>query len=85
MIPRSRTTFAGCPWRANCMATWLPSNVGKRANPDFKSLMPMAQDTRKPMFLLKPADGAIGGQAAAVQDCYAQFRDLALRISAEIP
>ncbi len=46
----------------------------------FKSLMPMAQDARKPMFLLKPADGAIGGHAAAVQDCYAQFRQLAERI-----
>ena len=49
----------------------------------FKSLMPMAQDARKPMFLLKPADGAIGGHATAVQDCYAQFRDLAQRILAE--
>lgn len=46
----------------------------------FKSLMPMAQDARKPMFLLKPADGAIGGHAAAVQACYGEFRDLAQRI-----
>lgn len=49
----------------------------------FKSLMPMAQDARKPMFLLKPADGAIGGHATAVQDCYVQFRDLAKRILTE--
>ena len=49
----------------------------------FKSLMPMAQDARKPMFLLKPADGAIGGHATAVQDCYAQFCDLAKRILTE--
>lgn len=46
----------------------------------FKSLMPMAQDARKPMFLLKPADGAIGGHATAVQDCYEQFGDLAQRL-----
>lgn len=46
----------------------------------FKSLMPMAQDARKPMFLLKPADGAIGGHAAAVQDCYDQFKRLALEV-----
>jgi cellulose biosynthesis protein BcsQ len=46
----------------------------------FKSLMPMAQDARKPMFLLKPADGAIGGHAIAVQDAFQQFKDLALRI-----
>ncbi len=48
----------------------------------FKSLMPLAQDARKPMFLLKPADGAIGGHAVAVQDCYQQFQDLAQRILA---
>ena len=29
----------------------------------FKSLMPMAQDARKPMFHLTAADGAIGGHA----------------------
>ncbi len=42
----------------------------------FKSLMPLAQDARKPMFLLKPADGAIGGHAGAVSECYAQFQSL---------
>lgn len=43
----------------------------------FKSLMPMAQDARKPMFHLTAADGAIGGHAGAVQDCRRQFRELA--------
>ena len=33
--------------------------------------------------LLKPADGAIGSHATAVQDCYKQFQALALRISIE--
>lgn len=47
----------------------------------FKSLMPLAQDARKPMFLLKPADGAIGGHGAGVAECYAQFRQLADRIA----
>lgn len=46
----------------------------------YKSLMPMAQDARKPMFLLKPADGAIGGHASAVSDCYLQFTNLAMKI-----
>lgn len=46
----------------------------------FKSLMPMAQDARKPMFHLTAADGAIGGHAGAVQDCGDQFRLLANRI-----
>lgn len=47
----------------------------------YRSLMPLAQDARKPMFLLRPADGAIGSHAEAVQDCYRDFRDLALRIA----
>jgi cellulose biosynthesis protein BcsQ len=44
---------------------------------DYRSLMPMAQEVRKPMFLLKPADGAIGGHQAAVQECYNDFAELA--------
>ncbi len=47
----------------------------------YRSLMPMAQEARKPMFFLKPADGAIGGHAAAVQACYRDFRELARRIA----
>ena len=46
----------------------------------FKSLMPMAQDARKPMFHLTAADGAIGGHSSAVQDCRRQFSMLATRI-----
>lgn len=46
----------------------------------YKSLMPLAQDARKPMFLLKPADGAIGGHLAAVKDCYDNFKTLAEEI-----
>ena len=47
----------------------------------YRSLMPLAQEARKPMFALKPADGAIGGHAAAVQECYREFRDLALTVA----
>jgi chromosome partitioning protein len=47
----------------------------------YRSLMPLAQDARKPMFLLKPADGAIGGHTEAVLDCYRDFKQLALRIA----
>ncbi|MGB7070110.1 MAG: AAA family ATPase, partial [Pyrinomonadaceae bacterium] len=47
----------------------------------YRSLMPLAQEARKPMFLLKPADGAIGGHAQAVQDCYRDFRMLALEVA----
>lgn len=47
----------------------------------YRSLMPLAQDAHKPMFFLKPADGAIGGHSEAVQDCYRDFKKLALRIA----
>ena len=45
------------------------------------SLMPLAQEARKPMFALKPADGAIGGHANAVQGCYRDFRALAREVA----
>jgi chromosome partitioning protein len=48
---------------------------------NYRSLAPMAQESRKPIFALKPADGAIGGHAAAVQDCHRAFRQLAERIA----
>lgn len=47
----------------------------------FRSLMPLAQEARKPMFALRPADGAIGGHAQAVQDCHRDFRALARAIA----
>jgi chromosome partitioning protein len=46
----------------------------------YHSLMPLAQEARKPMFALKPADGAFGGHAQAAQSAYGDFRSLALRI-----
>lgn len=48
---------------------------------DYKSLMPMAQEANKPMFLLKPGDGAIGGHQSAVLDCYRDFRELSAEVS----
>ena len=47
----------------------------------FRSLMPLAREARKPMFALKPADGAIGGHANAVRDCYRDFRTLARAVA----
>ena len=44
---------------------------------DYRSLMPMAQEANKPMFLLKPADGVMGAHQRAVQSCYGDFRNLA--------
>jgi chromosome partitioning protein len=46
----------------------------------YRSLMPMAQEARKPMFFLKPADGAIGSHANNVKEAYKHFRQLAEEI-----
>ncbi|MFQ5671510.1 MAG: ParA family protein [Nitrospinales bacterium] len=51
---------------------------------NFKSLMPMAQDARKPMFELKSADGAIGGHVRFVADCYDEFEKLARKVLQKI-
>jgi len=48
----------------------------------YRSLMPMAQEARKPMFFLKPSDGAIGAHANAVPEVYADFQLLARKIGA---
>ena len=47
----------------------------------YRSLMPMAMEVRKPMFFLKPADGAIGAHVSAVAGCYADFKALALCVA----
>jgi chromosome partitioning protein len=46
----------------------------------YRSLMPMAQESRKPMFFLKPSDGAIGAHANAIPEVYADFQLLARKI-----
>jgi len=50
----------------------------------YRSLMPMAQEARKPMFKLTPADGAFGGHTRAVLDCGRDFRQLAGRIAERV-
>lgn len=47
----------------------------------YRSLMPLAQEARKPMFFLRAADGALGGHAQAVQECYRDFHTLAREIA----
>lgn len=50
----------------------------------YRSLMPMAQEARKPVFLLKPADGAIGAHYQAVQQAGQDFEELARKIAKKI-
>ncbi len=47
----------------------------------YQSLMPLAQEAHKPMFHLKPADGAIGSHVQAVQSVYLDFQKLAHKIA----
>ena len=46
----------------------------------YRSLVPMAQEARKPIFHLTTADGAIGSHATAANDARRDFRDLAQKI-----
>jgi cellulose biosynthesis protein BcsQ len=48
---------------------------------DYHSLMAMAHERRKPVFKLKPADGAIGGHQQAVAAAYQDFKALALVVA----
>ena len=50
----------------------------------YRSLMPLAMEAHKPMFHLKPADGAIGAHISAVRDCYDDFHILAQKIAASV-
>ncbi|MGN8151958.1 ParA family protein [Agrobacterium sp. 22094] len=51
---------------------------------DYRSLMPMAMEANKPIFRLKPSDGAIGGHQSAVTGSYDDFHDLASSIVTKI-
>ena len=55
----------------NCLATLK----------HYRSLMPMAQEARKPIFHLRAAEGAIGGHASAVLECRKDFEKLARAIA----
>jgi cellulose biosynthesis protein BcsQ len=46
----------------------------------YGGLVPMALEAGKPIFHLKPADGAIGAHTAAVADCRRDFRRLTRKI-----
>ncbi len=50
----------------------------------YRSLAPMAQEARKPVFHLTAADGAIGSHAAAAKDARRDFAALAEKIMKKI-
>jgi chromosome partitioning protein len=50
----------------------------------YRSLMPLAQEARKPVFHLTVADGAIGSHSRAVQDARSDFELLASAVLSRI-
>lgn len=69
----------------------IPDNIRQEEDPyclatikHYRSLIPMAQEHRKPIFKLTSADGAIGSHANAVQDAKSDFKRLALKIAGQI-
>jgi len=76
MAPISKTYRQGV---LNNLSTVEPHCLSVLRN--YRGLMPMAMDAHKPIFHLKPADGAIGTYAQAVRDCYDDFKQLAINIA----
>ena len=85
-----RPVRAQSRWIEQIPSTYQTSVLGRNAAENdqhclalfeaYHSLMPMAQEARKPMFRLKPADGAIGAHLAAANECYVDFKNLAQKI-----
>ena len=65
-VLESTTTAAAPAQDPECLATLK----------HYRSLVPMGQEARKPIFRLTSADGAIGGHGQAVQDAYRDYRSL---------
>ena len=84
-------------WIARMPSTYAELVLGEEASPDlaidndpnciaklrdYRSLMPLAQEARKPMFFLRPADGALGAHSYAVTECHKDFSNVARKIAA---
>lgn len=50
----------------------------------YRSLVPMAQEVRKPIFDLTSADGAIGSHAHAAMDAGKDFKNIAEKIASKV-
>ena len=70
-----------------------PADVAPNAESDenciatikhYRSLVPLGQDARKPIFKLSPADGAIGSHAVAAAAAFKDFRELAGEIARRV-
>ncbi|MDE0026562.1 MAG: AAA family ATPase [Spirochaetaceae bacterium] len=96
----SRPVAAYDRWVRRMPAEYSASVLGvpttsRRSDPDadenaiatvkhYRSLVPLAQDARKPIFALTPADGAIGSHAAVARDAFHDFEQLTREILGRI-
>lgn len=98
-IRLDRTVKAFDRWMAKIPSTYATAVLQNKADPattvdndsnciaklkDYRSLMPLAQEARKPMFFLKPADGALGAHQSAVQETYKDFETVAKKIAPRV-
>ena len=72
----------GVPPRAGLRLTNDPYCLAMLKN--YRSLMTLAQEARKPMFRLTMADGAIGSHATAALEAYKDYEQLARQITRRI-
>lgn len=77
-----RTEVKGEPWDAGIRLENDPHCISMLKH--YRSLIPMGQEARKPIFDLKPADGALGAHTYAVQDAYSTFERLARSIAERV-
>ena len=94
----SRPVRAYERWAARIPETYRESVLQNRSTPPsvmddplclarlkhYRSLVPMAQEARKPIFQLTAADGAIGSHSVGVQDARKDFNALARTILTQI-
>jgi chromosome partitioning protein len=80
-IPRDYERYLGGDDDANVASSPSEDPACLATMKHFRSLVPMAQESKKPIFKLTNADGAIGGHAAAVSDAKQQFSVLSTAIA----
>lgn len=94
----SRAVKAYKKWADRIPGTYRESVLGQASNAGigpndgnclaqlrhYRSLVPMAQEVRKPIFHLSSADGAIGSHSQAVRDAWSDFKALAVKIDVRL-
>jgi chromosome partitioning protein len=78
-------------YRESVLGEQIDTNITPEIDPyclatikHYRSLIPMGQEHRKPIFNLTSADGAIGSHASAATDAKKDFKQLAEKIAKEI-